>query len=120
MFEKISALGLWAAFAVSLMAADNPPAKLSATEIADKNAAARGGLEAWHSVKTLVLVGKMGAGGNQRATLEVPNTASAGIVTRKNSAPLLPSRWAEEVQLPFRMELARPRKMRFIAMVAGC
>jgi hypothetical protein len=43
MFEKISALGLSAAFAVSLMAADNPPTKLSAAEIADKNAAARGG-----------------------------------------------------------------------------
>jgi hypothetical protein len=119
MFEKISALGLSAAFAVSVMAADNPPTKLSATEIADKNAAARGGLQAWRSVKTLVLVGKMGAGGNQRATLQVPNTASAGVVTRKNSAQSLPSRPVEEVQLPFRMELARPRKMRFELDFAG-
>lgn len=61
----------------------------------------------------------MGAGGNQRATLEVPNTASAGIVMQNNSAPLLPSRPAEEVQLPFRMELARPRKMRFELDLAG-
>jgi hypothetical protein len=119
MFERISALGLSAAFAVSVMAADNPPAKLSATEIADKSAAARGGLQAWRNVKTLVLVGKMGAGGNQRATLQVPNTASAGIVTRKNSAQSLPSRPAEEVQLPFRMELARPHKMRFELDFAG-
>jgi hypothetical protein len=42
-----------------------------------------------------------------------------GIVTQNNSAPLLPSRPAEEVQLPFRMELARPRQMRFELDLAG-
>ena len=75
MFEKISALGLWAAFAVSLMAADNPPAKLSATEIADKNAAARGGFEAWHSVKTLVLVGN----GRRRESEGYARSAKHGL-----------------------------------------
>jgi hypothetical protein len=119
MFGKKLAVCLSAAFALSVAAAENTPTKLSANEIADRNATARGGLQAWRNVKTLVLVGKMGAGGNQRATLQVPNTAPAVVVTRKNNTPLLPSRPVEEVQLPFRMDLARPRKMRFELDVAG-
>jgi hypothetical protein len=119
MFGKKLAVCLSAAFALSVAAAENTPTKLSANEIADRNATARGGLQAWRNVKTLVLAGKMGAGGNQRATLQVPNTAPAAVVTRKNNTPLLPSRPVEEVQLPFRMDLARPRKMRFELDVAG-
>jgi len=53
--------------AVSLLgAADTQSARadLSAAQIADKNVAARGGLQAWRAVQTLSLQGKMGAGGN--------------------------------------------------------
>ena len=82
--------------------------KLSAVDIADKNVAARGGLQAWRAVQTMSLAGKLGAGGNQRAALPVP------IQGRKSGQKVaLPSRPAEEVQLPFVMELQRPRKMRF-------
>jgi hypothetical protein len=50
----------------------------------------------------------MGVGGNQRATLPAP------MPTRKgNLQQIIPTRPADEVQLPFVMELARPRKMRF-------
>jgi hypothetical protein len=99
------------AFAISLAAAADvaqSPAKLSAADIVDKNVAARGGLQAWRAVQTLSLEGKLGAGGNQRAALAVP--APGGRAGAQLAAPTRP---AEEVQLPFVMELKRPRKMRF-------
>ncbi len=80
--------------------------QLSAAEIAAKNVAARGGLEAWRAVQTMSLSGQLGAGGNQRGTL-------AGPENRKLDPRFLAARPAEEVQLPFVMELKRPRKMRF-------
>ncbi len=63
------------ALAISLAAAGVDTAsqsKLSAAAIVDKNVAARGGLQAWRTVQTLSLAGKLGAGGNRRATLPVP------------------------------------------------
>ena len=95
-----------------------PPANLSAAEIVAKNVAARGGLEAWRAVKTISLSGKMGVGGNQRATLQVPPSLS-DAVSRQNGQPILPSRPAEERYLPFRLELARPNKSRFELQFAG-
>jgi hypothetical protein len=95
------------------------PAKFSAAEIVTKNVAARGGLEAWRAVKTMSVSGKMGAGGNQRATLHVPTQAQATVVTNKTEKAQLPSRRVDEVYLPFVMELARPQKMRFELQVAG-
>jgi hypothetical protein len=94
-------------------------ANLSAAEVITKNVAARGGLEAWRAVQTMSLSGKTGAGGNQRATLQLPTQGQATVVTRKTDQPSLPSRRVEEVYLPFLMELARPRKMRFELQVAG-
>jgi len=106
------------AFASTLaVAADTAPsaANLSAAEIVEKNVAARGGLQAWRAVKTMSQEGKLGAGGNQRATLHVPNPGppSTSGPSRKNSQFAPPTRPVEEVQLPFLMEQARPRKMRF-------
>jgi hypothetical protein len=91
-----------------VLAADTPsaPAGLSAAQIVDKNVAARGGLQAWRAVQTLSLQGKMGVGGNQRAVLPVPTPHS------KELANTLPRRPAEEMQLPFLMEMKRPRKVR--------
>jgi hypothetical protein len=93
-------------------------ANLSAAEIVSKNVAARGGLEAWRAVKTMSLTGKMGAGGNLRATLQMPTQSQATVVTRNTNEPKLPSRRVEEVNLPFVMELARPGKMRLELQVA--
>jgi len=86
-------------------------AGLSAAQIVDKNVAARGGLQAWRAVQTLSLQGKMGAGGNRRAALPVPGPNQKEVS--------LPQRPAEEVQLPFVMELKRPRKMRLELQVKG-
>jgi outer membrane lipoprotein-sorting protein len=100
------------AFALSLKAAPDtvPDARsLSATEIVSKNIAARGGLEAWRAVQTMTLTGKMGAGGNQRATLSVPMTGGRNAQNRVQGVRQRP---VEEVQLPFVMDLARPHKSR--------
>jgi hypothetical protein len=93
--------------AVALVAGANTPtpvAQMSAAEIVDKNVAARGGLQAWRAVKTMSMEGTMGAGGNRRATLPTPG-AKLGPGTATPRA-------AEEVKLPFVMDLERTRKMR--------
>ena len=66
-----------------------PVASLSATQIADKNVEARGGLKAWRAVKTLSMAGKLDAGGKQN------------------------------VQLPFTMEMERTRKTRLELVFSG-
>jgi hypothetical protein len=109
MLQKTYAIFTLVMLAVSLaLAVDTPSARagLSAAQIVDKNVAARGGLEAWRAVQTLSIEGKMGVGGNQRAVLPMPTPKSKEFV---NTVPRRPT---EEVQLPFRMEMKRPRKMR--------
>jgi hypothetical protein len=109
MFRKSLIGCISVAFAILHAAAGEIPSsrsKLSATDIADKNVAARGGSQAWRAVQTMSLEGKLGAGGNQRGALPAPALAP-------KSSQQAPSRPAEEVQLPFVMELKRPRKMRF-------
>jgi hypothetical protein len=111
-------------FAISLAAAANtssPRAHLSAAEIVEKNVAARGGLQAWRAVRTLSLEGKMGAGGNQRATLATPTPPR-----KPGERPGVPipqkaymRRPVEEFQLPFVMELARSHKMRLELQFKG-
>lgn len=112
MLRRTFAVLTFTAMAVSLKAAPGTPpaaAKLSAAEIADKNVAARGGLQAWRAVQTFSMQGKMGAGGNRRATLEV---SPPNVPGRKSLDQIAPRRPVEEALLPFVMELKRPRKMR--------
>ena len=97
------------ALTISLATAgDIPPTRvnLSAAAIVDKNVAARGGLQAWRAVHTMAMEGKLGAGGNQRAALPLP------VPDRKANQTILPRRPAQEVRLPFVLQLKRPRKMR--------
>jgi hypothetical protein len=92
---------------ISLVAgANTPPSSptLSAADIVDKNVAARGGLQAWRAVQTMSMEGKLGAGGNQRSTLPVPNQIAG--------QSMMPHRPADETRLPFVMDLKRQRKMR--------
>jgi len=109
MLQKIMLAGLTLAFAASTaLAADTPSthASLSAAEIVAKNIQARGGLQAWRSVQSLSWSGKMGAGGNQRSTLPV------ALPGKQAKSVALPSRPKDEAQLPFLMEMQRPRKTR--------
>ena len=113
MFRKSVGICISLALASSLAAAadvSQSGAKLSAADIVDKNVAARGGLQAWRAVQTMSLSGKLGAGGNQRATLQVP---VSGKKRSASETAIASARPAEEVQLPFVMEVKRPRKMRF-------
>ncbi len=103
------------ALAISVFAAGDTPtgANLSAAAIVDKNIAARGGLQAWRAVQTISMEGKLGAGGNQRATLAVPTQGPTP------SLKSIPQRPVSETQLPFVMELKRPRKMRIELVFKG-
>jgi hypothetical protein len=80
------------------------PTRLSAAQIADRNVAARGGLEKWRSVQSLSMAGKLQGGGNSRPALPMP--------TRSDGHSMPPARPAAQVLLPFVMEQRRPRKMR--------
>ena len=107
MFRKTLAVCSFVVLAASLLiAADTPraSANLTATQIVDKNVAARGGLQAWRAVQTLEMSGKMDAGGNRRPTIPVPGV--------KGESNMVPPRPAEPVQLPFVMDLKRPRRTR--------
>jgi outer membrane lipoprotein-sorting protein len=100
---------------ITASAADTAPARanLSAVDIANKNIAARGGLQAWRGVQSMSLQGKLGVGGNQRATVPTP-------LSDKKAAKLpTDPRPTEEVQLPFVMEMQRPHKMRFEIQFKG-
>ena len=89
----------------------SPPA-MPADQIVAKNVAARGGLNAWHAVKTLSWSGKMQAGGNTRPTLAIPSPDARHGATA-------PARPQEQVQLPFVLELERPRKSHLQIEFAG-
>jgi hypothetical protein len=117
MVRKLLGICISLGFAISLAtAAENPQSltKLSAADIVNKNVAARGGLQAWRAVQTMTWEGKLGAGGNQRSTLPIPVPGPKPISPDKFS-----TRPVEEVQLPFVMEMKRPRKMRFELQFAG-
>lgn len=62
---------------------------LTVSQIIEKNIAARGGLTAWHAIQSMMEMGKMDAGSNAK------------------------------VQLPFRLELMRPRKSRLEILFNG-
>jgi hypothetical protein len=109
MLRKILSTGFVFVVIVSTAAAaDTTPGrnKLSAGEIVDKNIAARGGLQAWRAVQTLSFTGKLGAGGDRRGTLSVSTS------TKQSGKLPTPRRLAEEAELPFVMEMERPRKER--------
>jgi outer membrane lipoprotein-sorting protein len=109
MFRKTAIVSSLLALAISFVFAQKAPssaANLTAEQVVEKNVAARGGLSAWRSVQTLSMSGKMQAGGNDQRTsaLRVPGAVAEAAVPKQ--------RPAEQAQLPFRMELKRPRKSR--------
>ena len=108
MSRTIRLVGSFLALAVSLgLGAETPSstANLTAEQIVEKNIAARGGLQAWRAVQTLSMSGKADAGGNESPTRPVQGVRTGDVQ--------LPKRPAEQVQLPFRLELKRVRKSRF-------
>jgi hypothetical protein len=108
MLRKTELVCTFLALAISLAAGGETPttpAKLSAAEIVDRNVSARGGLQAWRAVQTLSMTGNMEAGGNDRPTFPVPGK-------KMSRRDLPPQRPIQQVELPFVLELKRPRKTR--------
>jgi hypothetical protein len=116
MLRKIFVMSLTLAIGMPLAVASDAPmmhSNLTAAEIIAKNIQARGGLQAWRSVKSLTWTGKLGAGGNQRTSLPVPRPDK-----QMGKLPV-PARPAEEAQLPFVMEMERSRKVRLELQFQG-
>jgi hypothetical protein len=109
----VAGIALSLAMTLSLRAETSPGGaeQLSAGEIAEKNVAARGGLQTWRSIQAIAMSGKMDAGGNKRSALPMPGP--------KSGAQMPPPRPLEQVQLPFTVEMKRPHKMRVELQVQG-
>jgi hypothetical protein len=80
------------------LTADVP--RLSAEDILKRNAAARGGLEAWRNIKTMVQIGRIERLG------DVPGAAARS----SRAAQLTPD---SNHVVGFRIEMARPNKLRY-------
>jgi outer membrane lipoprotein-sorting protein len=101
------------------------PASLTAEQIVEKHVAARGGLQAWHAVHTLAVTGRVDAGTPDSITRSTkmamagpgafakrPGAAKAALEANKGAL-------THDVQLPFRLEMKRPRKSRLEVEFAG-
>ena len=119
MIKRCMAIGLlscssaFAALSAATTTNTGTPSNLSAAEIVSRNVAARGGLQAWRAVQAISFTGKLGAGGNQRAPLPEALPGKKAQVLPTDPHP------ANEVQLPFVMEMARPLKVRFELQFKG-
>ena len=99
-------------------------ANLTAAQIVDKHVVARGGLSAWRAVQTLSLSGKMDAGSGEsqaramrvarRARAPVGNAVLAPAVATADKAET-----AQQVQLPFALQIKRPNQSRLEIEFAG-
>ena len=91
------------------------PAERDAALIVEKNVAARGGLKAWRAVQSMSMAGRMDAGkARDPKKLAMRLQRSKAEIRAEARKAALQSGTEEEkpVQLPFVMELQRPRKMR--------
>ena len=101
-------------------------AGLSAAQIIDRHVAARGGAAAWRAVQTLALSGKLDAGSGDSAarSLRLVREGLGANARRAPQAVTTPTdsgggASAQQVQLPFRLELKRPHKSRLEVDFAG-
>lgn len=105
--------GLSLGNAIAATAADPAGAtRLTAAQIVERNVAARGGLEAWRRVQSISMAGKMDAG-KLREPYQVrgPNKRQARAQAASTAAPA-DADVGKTIQLPYVMELQRPRKTR--------
>ena len=97
-------------------------AQLTAKQVADKNVAARGGLTAWRAVKSMSMTGNMDAG---KVDTRTEKERIGGQPTSRVSRRVRPEAakpgadTVTTVQVPFVMELQRPRKMRLEIQFKG-
>jgi hypothetical protein len=119
-------LFLWLCCSMPMLAADTktPRTELSAAQIVEKHIAARGGLQAWRTVQAMSWTGKMdaGTGTNDRAERIIESRRGHHVnkvnITDSKDA-MAKEKGPEQVQLPFVLEMKRPRKSRVEIQFAG-
>jgi len=124
--KKILLLSVLFCLCFSLdLAADNKTAQsgLTAAQIVEKYAAARGGLQAWRAVQTMSWTGKMDAGGGLNDPSRRVTQGRTGRAGRMeftdNKGPGAKGEANKQVQLPFVLDMKRPRKSRVEIEFAG-
>src|SRR3989440_11985400 len=100
------------------------PPGVSVAQIVEKHVAARGGVKAWHAVQTLAVSGKLDAGTGDSVTRSITMArqgagASARRAERAAAEAEAKEAAQQQVQLPFRPEMKRPRKSRLEVALAG-
>jgi hypothetical protein len=114
-----------ACLAQAVTAADSkgPPAGVSVAQVVDKHVAARGGVKAWRTVQTLSVTGKLDAGtadSIERSAKIAREGVGASVKRAQVAAAKDGADTAnQQVQLPFRLEMKRPRKSRLEIDFAG-
>ncbi len=97
-------------------------AERAARPIVERNVAARGGLDAWRRIKTMSMAGSVEAGAPRdpvkqaMAFLHPDETRAAAKRAALHHTTPAP---AKQVELPFRIELARPRRSRVEVVFQG-
>ena len=113
-------------FSGALMAADGatPGGSLTVVQIVEKHIGARGGLPAWHAVRTMSWTGKLDAGSadsTKRSARYIQSTQASK--DRRKLAEVQAAADKQEtdqqVQLPFRLSMERPRKSHLELDFAG-
>lgn len=91
--------------------------KLTASEVVEKHVAARGGAQAWKSVQTMQLSGKLEAGKGDNIARAMKLSTAAKKTGRKGSNAEVAAANADldaqkQIQLPFTLDLKRPNQTR--------
>jgi len=91
--------------------------KLTVDQIVDKSLAASGGGSSWKAVQTLTLSGKLDAGRERKDGGNIPtNPVQAKIDAKTRAKSILEGKYKAPpekiIQLPFKLDLARPNKQR--------
>lgn len=114
-----------------LQAADGKAAApaLTARQIVERNIAARGGLDAWHTAQTISWTGKMDVGRSDSSARSARYVSPAAVSARAKAKALLDGQAKapndgndvadKQVQLPFTLDMERPHKMRLELEFAG-
>ena len=92
---------------------------LSAAQIVEKHVAARGGLTAWRAVQTLSITGKRDSLARSRSLALQGVGASVKRAERAAAQAAVDPKKGAQVELPFRLEMKRPRKSRLEVDFAG-
>ncbi len=93
-------------------------ATLTAEQVADKNAAARGGLNAWLAVQSMTMMGKMDAGKIKPPPKQGMEMSRQGMEKGHRPKPVKQEE-GKVVELPFVLEMQRPHKSRLEIEFAG-